>query len=153
MSMHVISPLTHNGREYRVGDTIDLSPAEAAAMPWAVEAAAEGGQASVGAAMDTREPRGDAIAAPVADDVADQTVDNALATIDAIADLDALAAADDAELAREDGGRPAVRAAIDARCERLAGQGDATRETSAQDGDPAVEAREGDPAEDATDDA
>ena len=147
MSMHVISPLTHNGREYRVGDTIDLSPAEAAAMPWAVEAAAEGSQASVGAAMDTSEPRGDAIAATVADDVADQTVDDALATIDA------LAAADDAERARHAVGRPAVRAAIDARGELLAGQGDATRETSAQDGDPAVEAREGDPAEDATDDA
>jgi hypothetical protein len=113
--MRVLRPLVHNGRSYAPGESIDLTPEQAAAMPWAVDPEDGSGAAAAGEAQSEAE---------------------ALVTIAAIADVDALIEAEAAEQAREDGGRPAVLTALDERFDALASaNAGERREASAENGE------------------
>lgn len=42
MSRYLVkTPINHDGEQYQPGETIELEPEQAAAMPWAVEPAEE----------------------------------------------------------------------------------------------------------------
>ena len=44
----VISPLGHDGRNYAIGDVVELDPKKAERMPWAVEPAEKKAEPSAG---------------------------------------------------------------------------------------------------------
>lgn len=106
MRFRVLRALTHDGQRYQAGDPVELSPAQAAAMPWAVTQCEDRPAASPPASIP--EPA----QVPAREEQPDPIERWLIAKAEATENLEALGRMETVERQRTDGGRPDVLAAI-----------------------------------------